>query len=65
MSKIRDKIRYRTHDWKHTLARWLAWKIPHRLAYWVFIRVAVHNYKDYPGDRTVRHALSTWEADRT
>lgn len=40
---------------------WLSWKMPRRLAYWVFIRVAVTGNERYPADQTVGEVARRWQ----
>jgi len=56
--RLKDKATWRRRD---RLVIWLAWKLPRRLAYWVFIRVATYDYQFDPGGRTVSHALDCWD----
>jgi hypothetical protein len=48
--------------WRERLAIWLSWRVPRLLARWVFVRVAVHGYNEYPADRTTGEALRAWDA---
>ena len=49
------------------LTMWLAWKLPRRLVYWTFIRMAVDGTTVPPGDksnpaeRTVIEAMEWWD----
>lgn len=55
---LRDRVEYRCRV--DNLAHWAARHLPASVAYWAFIRVAVHGINEYPGDRRVVDALDTW-----
>lgn len=47
---------------KERFAMWVAWRLPKSIAYWAFVRVAVHDINEYPGDRSVHAAAEAWSA---
>ena len=42
------------------LAIWLAWRLPRRLAYWAYVRVAPEGADDYPADQSVVEPMQRW-----
>ena len=45
---------------KERFYRWLAWKLPHRLAYWTYVRVAT-NQPTFTSEQSVLDALRAWQ----
>lgn len=38
---------------------WMAWRLPRRLVYWAFVRMAARPW-DWPGDRKVYEVMDAW-----
>lgn len=58
-SLLRHGIR---RGWPETIVRWLAWKLPHGIAYWVVVRVGVvaMGGSETPHDVTLPMMLQRW-----
>lgn len=50
---------------REKFAFWLAWKLPERVVYWCFIRMATENCPGYPGDQTVGEVVRRWSNDHS
>lgn len=52
---------------KEKIATWIAFRIPHRIAYWCFVRLSVsdgngQNYPDNPSERQTGEVLKAHSA---
>lgn len=63
---LRTRLWLLRDDWTRRkpeqLRMWIAWHLPKAIAKWAFIRVAVHDINEYPGDQTVSQAMARWDA---
>lgn len=44
------------------LAIAIAWRLPRKVAFWAFVRVATEGCEDNPADQSVGEIMDRWEA---
>ncbi len=54
-------IRYEIERLREKVLIWIAWSLPHSVAYWATLRVATFDYGGNPAERTVLDALNGFE----